>query len=343
MMLAEDRSDVDMVKGILADPKTVLPQLGFKARHDGSGWKILCPWHDERTPSCSVQVRDGVLLAKCHGCGKGGDVISLVAAVERLTLPRDFREALQFAANIAGIALSDGDAPKRYVERPQPVPVQPKPYPPIADVRAVWGMAAPVGTDSEATAWLRSRGLEPDRIEEQQAARVLGPSMPLPQWAAFRGSRDHAVPWTATGHRIVVAMRDCAGAIQSIRARSIVDSDDPKALPPSGYRSSGIVMACPIATMMLASGAWPAFADGRLVIVEGEPDFLSWAGRSPGPRMLAVIGITSGAWTPEIAAKVPNDSRVIIRTDLDTAGDKYAEAIRATLEPRCTILRKVAT
>lgn len=84
------------------------------------------------------------------------------------------------------------------------------------------------------------------------------------------------------------------------------------------------------------------FSDGRLIVVEGEPDYLTWAGRCEGQRMTAVLGITSGAWTPDLAARIPNGSRVIVRTDLDDTGNKYAEAIRASLMPRCKILRKVA-
>ncbi len=41
--------------------------------------KIQCPFHDDRTPSCSVNVRNK--LFKCFGCGKEGSVIDLWAQV----------------------------------------------------------------------------------------------------------------------------------------------------------------------------------------------------------------------------------------------------------------------
>jgi DNA primase len=44
-----------------------------------------------------------------------------------------------------------------------------------------------------------------------------------------------------------------------------------------------------------------------------------------------VLGIVSGSWTDELAQRVPAGTRVLIRTDADAAGDKYARRIAETL------------
>jgi DNA primase len=65
--------------------------------------KGLCPFHDEKTPSFTVRTDKGVYY--CFGCGKGGDAISFVMEVDKLS----FAEAVEHLANRAGVQL-------RYVE-----------------------------------------------------------------------------------------------------------------------------------------------------------------------------------------------------------------------------------
>ena len=70
----------------------------------------------------------------------------------------------------------------------------------------------------------------------------------------------------------------------------------------------------------------------EVVIVEGETDFLCAASSHAGEdKIRAVFGISSGAWTDAHAIAIPEGAAVIIATDNDTAGDKYAEKIRGTL------------
>jgi DNA primase len=58
---------VDMVE--LVGARTALRKAG--ARYTGR-----CPFHEERTPSFSVN--PAAKLYHCFGCGKGGDVITFV-------------------------------------------------------------------------------------------------------------------------------------------------------------------------------------------------------------------------------------------------------------------------
>jgi DNA primase len=65
--------------------------------------KGLCPFHDEKTPSFTVRTDKGVFY--CFGCGKGGDAITFVMELDKLS----FVEAVEHLAGRAGIQL-------RYVE-----------------------------------------------------------------------------------------------------------------------------------------------------------------------------------------------------------------------------------
>ncbi len=60
----------------------------------------LCPFHEEKTPSFSVD--PDRQFFKCFGCGKGGDVFTFVQLRESV----DFREALRILADRVGVDLS---------------------------------------------------------------------------------------------------------------------------------------------------------------------------------------------------------------------------------------------
>ena len=68
-------------------------------RRVGSRWTGLCPFHDERTPSFSVDPDRG--LYHCFGCGVGGDAIRFVQETEAL----DFPEAVEALAERYGVRL----------------------------------------------------------------------------------------------------------------------------------------------------------------------------------------------------------------------------------------------
>jgi len=68
-------------------------------RRVGSRWVGLCPFHDERTPSFSVNADQG--LYHCFGCGVGGDAIGFVRETEAL----DFAEAVELLAERYNVEL----------------------------------------------------------------------------------------------------------------------------------------------------------------------------------------------------------------------------------------------
>jgi len=65
----------------------------------GNNYWACCPFHNEKTPSFSVNPSKG--LFKCFGCGKGGDVITFVMEIEGAPFP----EAVKTVADKCGIAV----------------------------------------------------------------------------------------------------------------------------------------------------------------------------------------------------------------------------------------------
>ncbi|HEX6154227.1 MAG TPA: DNA primase [Solirubrobacterales bacterium] len=68
-------------------------------RRQGARYTGLCPFHDERTPSFSVEPQEK--LYHCFGCGVGGDVIKFVEEKEGL----NFAEAVELLADRYGVEL----------------------------------------------------------------------------------------------------------------------------------------------------------------------------------------------------------------------------------------------
>lgn len=114
--------DVAKVKEALTNIPTVLAALGLDRgwAQNRRGKLILCPEHQEATPSCGVTIgNSGTIRVHCFSCHFQGDVFSLIAKVYGLDLEKDFPEILAMGADMAGIVLEgapgggEGDGGKR--------------------------------------------------------------------------------------------------------------------------------------------------------------------------------------------------------------------------------------
>ncbi|GGB41370.1 DNA primase [Flexivirga endophytica] len=98
--------DVELVKERSSIEDVVSEHVTL--RRSGSNLVGLCPFHDEKTPSFSVNPTQG--FYHCFGCQKGGDVISFVQEVDHLS----FAEAVERLAGKVGVELhyEDGVRPR---------------------------------------------------------------------------------------------------------------------------------------------------------------------------------------------------------------------------------------
>lgn len=301
---------------------------------------------------------------KCHAanCSAGGTALALLAAVRLGEIPPHGDPRWRAVYEEAGAGHTPSQ-PRVYA-RPLARFVSPRPpesprngshaggaegpgptYPPLDEVQSLWDACARLDGLSAADAAVQcvvGRGLLPRLLAQLDVARALPEG-----WA---GRRPRWLPRTATTiHRLVLPVHDARGALRSLRFRAVAPQRI-KSLPPTGFRLSGLVMADPLALALLRGQRadeeglpW----DGRVVVCEGETDFWTLAARPTRfdrvqveRRTFAVFGIVSGSWTPDIAARIPDGARVLIATDLDEAGDRYAETVRASLAARCTVLRR---
>jgi hypothetical protein len=206
----------------------------------------------------------------------------------------------------------------------------------VQEVADLWADAQRVTKDSEAVALLERRGIDPELVGYHDLARVIRidthPTR-VPAWARYRGKAAVSRAWTTTGHRLIVRAYSADGEARSVRAWRLTDDPEtPKRVPPSGYRASGLVLANRLGALWLRGERRPS----TIVVCEGEPDAVA---RSIATPRLAVIGILSGSWGPDFAARVPYGSLVILRSHLDKAGERYAEAICQSIGGRAVVKR----
>lgn len=79
----------------------VLTHYGLTPLGRGAQKTILCPFHDEKTPSCKVNLEKRTF--HCFGCDAKGNVLDFVAKIENAELP----EAARKLAEICAIPLAE--------------------------------------------------------------------------------------------------------------------------------------------------------------------------------------------------------------------------------------------
>lgn len=70
-------------------------------KRSGSSYMCRCPFHSEKSPSCSFS--PDKQLFHCFGCGAGGDVVTFIRRIENL----DFMDAVRFLAQRAGMSMPE--------------------------------------------------------------------------------------------------------------------------------------------------------------------------------------------------------------------------------------------
>ena len=143
----------------------------------GRRYSGLCPFHNEKTPSFSVNDDEGYY--HCFGCGSGGDAITYLRETEGL----DFSEAVKRLAEIAGVPIPD--------QRPaDPVKLQKRQNVMEALATAAAYYKAQLATPAAASArdYLANRGLDLDLQADFQIG--YAPASGLRPYMKERGFED---------------------------------------------------------------------------------------------------------------------------------------------------------
>jgi len=94
-----DQFFIDELKSRADLVRIIEPYAPLKKK--GANWMGCCPFHQEKTPSFSVNPSKG--FYKCFGCGKGGTAFNFLMEMEGLNFP----EAVERVAEMSGIPLPE--------------------------------------------------------------------------------------------------------------------------------------------------------------------------------------------------------------------------------------------
>lgn len=218
----------------------------------------------------------------------------------------------------------------------EPAETEPKTYPTEEGLRQLAGLCIDVRRDDEARRWCRMRDLDIDQIAIRQAASVLPLSaLPLaPAWTPSVPMGDNE----RIHGRLLIPLYDSQGIQRSVTGRAIDKASlKMKAARPLGHKASGLCMMSPWAQDLVQRNPDEPLTELRdVVIVEGEPDYLTRLQTTPDA---AIIGIYAGSWQQELADRIPDGANVYIETDRDKQGEAYALKIARTLGTRCKLFR----
>jgi DNA primase len=260
----EAKAAADMVAVVSA--RTQLRKAG--ARYLGR-----CPFHEERTPSFSVNATDK--LYYCFGCGAKGDLITFVRETEQL----DFAGAVEWLADRFNVQLEyeetspQQDARRRRRERLLELLNAAASF----YERYLWDSQA----GSLARDYLAGRALGEDVCREYRLGLALGGTT-LARKARERGfTREELV---AAGllnrrgndyfsRRLVFPLADARGRVLGFQARKLYEDDPLRAKyvnSPEGelFRKGDLLYGLDRARAAVAK-------QDRAVVVEGNPDVLA--------------------------------------------------------------------
>jgi DNA primase len=304
--VAEVRAAADMVD--LVSQYTSLRRAG--ARYTGR-----CPFHDERTPSFSVNASDKLFY--CFGCGKGGDVITFVRELEQL----DFAEAVEWLAERFRVTLEyeemspEVEERRRRRERLLAVLEQATSF----YERHLWETAA----GEPVRGYLEGRGLGEASCREFRLG--LSPGHGLARKAQEKGfsvaELRSAGLTNARGNdyfpqRLMFPLADARGRVVGFQARKLHDDDPLRGKyvnSPEGelFRKSAILYGLHLARPAIAKS-------GRAIVVEGNTDAIALrqAGLDP------VVASMGTALTEQHLRELSRLTRqLFLCFDADSAGE----------------------
>jgi DNA primase len=309
-------------------------------RRMGSQWIGLCPFHDERSPSFSVDPVKKVFF--CFGCGEKGDVFDFVEKTQGL----DFVQALEFLADRTHVELErasqDPEAEKRRATQDRLRSLL---------TRAGQFYSAYLWKAAEAEParrYLAERGLEQAVLEEFEVGYAPGAGDKLIQQAAKAGfsaqdlvtsglarRREGRVEDAFRG-RIIFPLADQRGRVLGFAGRALREGQNPKYLNTSENRAVGFFKGQLLYGMHEARTA--AMKTGRFVVVEGYTDVLALH-QAGVPECVAIMG--TSLTDPQLEELTRVQGTVFLALDADNAGKNATSRAARMASERQTDLRVV--
>jgi DNA primase len=289
-------------------------------RRQGARWVGLCPFHEERTPSFSVDAQER--LYHCFGCGVGGDTIKFVEEKEGI----GFAEAVELLADRYGVELTREQEDPRAEARRQ----QRRRLEQLLDRTATFyaGYLWDSKEAEKARRYLHGRGLREEVLREFRvgyAPSAWDTVLLRGQRAGFKVAELRAVGLVQLGRgggqydrfrsRIMFPIHDRRGRTLGFGGRAMSSDQGAKYVNTAEtdfFHKSKMLYGIDLAKESIAKA-------GRAVVVEGYTDVLAL--RQAG--VSEAVGVMGTAVTEEqVAALSGMVEEVVLALDADSAGQE---------------------
>jgi DNA primase len=285
-------------------------------RKSGSRYTGRCPFHEERTPSFSVNAVDKLFY--CFGCGKGGDLISFVRDTENL----DFAGAIEWLAERFNVRLEyEEEDARQAAQRARRDRL-------LALLDHAAGFFERYLWESQAGGFARDylagRGLAEEAAREFRLGFALGGdllarkaqerSFTREELAAAglvnRSGRDYFQ------QRLMFPLADARGRVVGFQARRLREDDPLKAKyvnsPESElFRKGDLLYGLHLARHAIAKG-------GRAVVVEGNTDVIALRAAGFEPAVASMGTALTERQLKELGRLT---KRLVLCFDGDAAGE----------------------
>ena len=318
-----DRGDIDRVREAV-DLVELVSEV-TKVRRSGRNFMAVCPFHQEKTPSMSVDRARG--LYHCFGCGEGGDVFSFVEKTQGV----GFNDAVEMLARRAGITLvRDPDAARKQGRRAAGVEAIRR----AIDVYHQRLRRVPEA--GPARAYLRSRGYDADLIAEWKLGFAGVEWDTLVKTLRSGGVEDRAMVDAGLARRgrqglydvfrgrLMFPIHDLRGDPVGFGARRIQEVDRAATNNPDAkYVNSADSMVYHKGRLLfgLDRARKAIAAEGRAVVVEGYTDVIAMH-RAGIETAVATCGTALGDDHFDLLRRFTDT--VVLAFDSDEAGSKAA-------------------
>lgn len=310
--MAYSREDIDRVRE-LTDLAELASEI-TKVKRSGRSVMAVCPFHEEKTPSLSIDPARG--LYHCFGCGKGGDVFQWIQETQTV----DFAGAVELLARRAGVPLTeDPRAKKRRSDRERLIE---------ATEAAVSFFTERLRTASDAASarsYLRGRGYDSDVVDQFHMGYSPDSWEALTRHLTADGFNERTLvaaglaSRSKTGRvvdrfrgRVMFPIYDLRGDAVGFGARQL-DGDPPKYLnspETSIYRKSHLLYGLNWAKSEIVRS-------GEAIVVEGYTDVIAFR-QAGAPIAVATCG--TALVDEHLGLLRRFTERIVLAFDSDEAG-----------------------
>ncbi len=308
--IARVRDSTDMVA--LISQRVALRKVGRR-------WTGLCPFHNEKSPSFSVNAEEG--FYHCFGCKASGDAITFVRELDGM----DFVGAVEFLAGKCGVTLNytdknEGESRKkrnRLIES-------------VAEAVEFYHQRLLKAPDAgPARAYLKSRGYDGDLVRQYKLGWApddwdvlskhlkLGPDDLKASGLGFLNRRNRQQDFFRA--RLLFPIFDVNGDPIAFGGRKLPDADGPK------YRNTSdecVLYSKSRVLYGLDKSKSNMVASDEAIVCEGYTDVIGFA-EAGMPRAVATCGTALTEEHFKVLKRFAK--RVVLAFDADDAGQSAAE------------------